>query len=155
MTEAPHSREDLITAYFRVNKRAGEHIERELEIDKKDRLAFLQWTDAEQAPDWWAWEQVEELVTYQPEEGWLILVELVNAAEDDDQLGGVAAGHLEEFVIEHGERFMEQITAEASQNAKFRKALSGIWLDPSPLRRQIRPLLQPPYLPAFYEHIWS
>ena len=77
----------------------------------------------------WAWEQVNEAVQNSPEEGWPLILALVDSAPNDPILANVAAGPLEDLIVQHGEQFIERIEVMARQNAKFRKSLTGAWCE--------------------------
>lgn len=77
----------------------------------------------------WAWEQVNETVNDSPEEGWPLILALVEAAPNDLILANVAAGPLEDLIVQHSEQFIDRIEVMARQNAKFRKSLTGVWCE--------------------------
>jgi hypothetical protein len=75
----------------------------------------------------WAVEAMWDLVARDPEGAWSILLELIGRADGDRALAYIAAGPLENFLVAHGERFLPLVEAEAGRNAKFRRALVGVW----------------------------
>ena len=53
--------------------------------------------------DWWAWQEVTDLVTQCPEkEGWEITLALIEKAPSKKALAYVAAGPLEDLMSYHG-----------------------------------------------------
>jgi hypothetical protein len=49
----------------------------------------------------WAWEQVGRLVCSAPEQGWGVVLELVDTASPD-ALGAIGAGPLEDLIVTYG-----------------------------------------------------
>jgi hypothetical protein len=58
----------------------------------------------------------------------LKLIRLIVGRADDDQLGLIGAGPLEELVIAHGERLVDEIKRIANVDERFRKALAAAWV---------------------------
>ena len=83
--------------------------------------------DEDRRWDQWAWNIVNELVE-DAAASWPILLDLVAAADDDEVLGVVAAGHLEDWVRAHAVRHINQIELQAARDTRFRDALQGIWV---------------------------
>jgi len=77
----------------------------------------------------WAWEKVAETVNHSPEEGWPFILALVEAAPNDLILANVAAGPLEDLIVQYSEQFIGRIEVMARQDTKFRKALTGVWCE--------------------------
>ena len=75
----------------------------------------------------WAVEAMWDLVARDPEGAWSILLELIGRADGDRALAYIAAGPLENFLVAYGEAFLPRVEAEAGRNAKFRRALVGVW----------------------------
>jgi hypothetical protein len=78
--------------------------------------------------DFWAWMLVNELLEADPPAAWTIILELIDKAPDDDILGYVAAGPLEDFIKLHAADYIDRIEACARTDARMKKALSGVWL---------------------------
>jgi hypothetical protein len=68
------------------------------------------WLKYEQT--FWAWEEVGRLVCSAPEQGWGVVLELVDTASPD-ALGAIGAGPLEDLIVTYG-----------SASARFRVKLS-------------------------------
>jgi hypothetical protein len=75
----------------------------------------------------WAVEAMWDVVARDPEGAWSILLELIGRADGDYALAYIAAGPLENFLVAYGEAFLPRVEAEAGRNAKFRRALVGVW----------------------------
>ena len=58
------------------------------------------------------------------EQKWEFIKELVAAAPDDDALGYIGAGPLEDLLYGNSEEFIERVEQEALVNEKFRSSLS-------------------------------
>ena len=105
----PRKREELLSTY--LARAASE------EASSADDESF------------WAVEAIRDLVARDPEGAWSILLELIGRADGDRALAYIAAGPLENFLIAYGEGFLPRVEAEAGRNAKFRRALVGVWGD--------------------------
>jgi hypothetical protein len=56
----------------------------------------------------------------------LVVLELIERAEDEAVLAFIAAGPLENLIAAHGAVLIERIESRAA-NKTFRRALSGVW----------------------------
>jgi len=74
----------------------------------------------------WAWERVQDLLRNDPEVAWVVIVRLV-AQADDDALGSVGAGPLEDLLSDHGEHFIDRVEAAARSDPRFRMILAAVW----------------------------
>jgi hypothetical protein len=97
-------------------------------------------TDAEAA------EQLDSLVTDEPERAWPLICDIIRriSREDEDQLAYVAAGPLEDLLVRHPHAFIDRIEALAKTDAHFRRAVSGVWgwnTTPSDVRQRLDKLL--------------
>ena len=61
--------------------------------------------------NFWAFNELADLMRDDPDGAWQIIVELVGRASDEETLGYVAAGALEDL----------------GQDARFRKAIARVW----------------------------
>src|SRR5258708_5549238 len=91
-------------------------------------------------------EQLDTLVTNEPERGWLLICEIIRkiSAEDEDILAYVAAGPLEDLLARHPHAFIDRIERLATSDAHFRRAVSGVWGGnsiPSDVRARLDTLL--------------
>lgn len=80
----------------------------------------------------WAFERVHDLVSNDPDPAWRLIERLVAEAPDDDILGSVAAGPLEDFISDHGVHFIDRIERWAAGDARFRRCLGGVWQSETP-----------------------
>lgn len=85
--------------------------------------------DEEAAPGWnfWAWQIVADLLEDR-DVSWSMILDLLSAADDDEALGVVAAGPLEDWVKGHAVETIDRIEREADGSDRFRAALGGIWV---------------------------
>ena len=72
---------------------------------------------------------VEDLVRRDPDAAWAVVVELISRADDDAILAYIAAGPLENLVVLHGTQVIGRIEAHAAADSRFRRALTGIWVE--------------------------
>jgi uncharacterized protein DUF6869 len=62
-----------------------------------------------------------------PDGAWQITVELVARASDEDTLGYVAAGALEDLICQHPDAMIDRVGSRARQDARFRQAVARVW----------------------------
>jgi hypothetical protein len=89
---------------------------------------------SEQAPSegtYWAWEEVERVAQEPGSDALDLLVTLADAAPDDQARCYLGAGPLEDFVLQHGTHFIDEIDEAARRNEHFRVALSCVWFGTS------------------------
>jgi len=93
--------------------------------------------------DLWAWREVDELVTDNPEKAWKIILGLLERASSKLALRHVAAGPLEDLTRRHGEKYVERLVEEAKHNTRLQYALGHIYLrdENQPTSSKIRELL--------------
>jgi len=72
-------------------------------------------------------EALDELRCRDPQTALDLVFEAVRRSEDDATLAYIAAGPLEDLIVDHGDRFIDRIDLEASQEPRFRRALRGVW----------------------------
>jgi len=91
----------------------------------------------------WAMEAVAELVRDDPDVAWSVITEIIARAKNDRILGFVAAGPLEELLVNHGHRVMPDVEGLARSDQKFRRALTGVWISgPSDIAKKIEILVE-------------
>lgn len=98
--------------------------------DSARRRALSEFRDDSAESDrhgFWAWEAVQTLVRERPEEGWLMILRLVELSPDDKTLAVVAAGPLEELLELHPYEFIDRVEHRSRDDASFRRCLSGVW----------------------------
>ena len=91
-------------------------------------------------------EQLDTLVTSEPERAWPLICEIIRriAPKDEDILAYVAAGPLEDLLVRHPYAFIDRIESLAGKDAHFRRAVSGVWgwsRIPSEIRTRLDTLL--------------
>ena len=62
-----------------------------------------------------------------PEKAWPLMVKLIEAAPSEEALAFVAAGPLEVLIRTGGDNFEDRIVQCALSDARFRRALEGVW----------------------------
>jgi Family of unknown function (DUF6869) len=75
----------------------------------------------------WAFNELADLMRDDPDGAWQIIVELVGRASDEETLGYVAAGPLEDLICQHPEAMIDRVESHAGQDARFRKAIARVW----------------------------
>ena len=79
--------------------------------------------------DWWAVELLTDMDHHFKSDELRIrtTLDLLIDHADDDALGRVAAGPLEDFVMAAGEQRLRWIERRADESPRFRQALQGVW----------------------------
>jgi hypothetical protein len=100
-------------------------------VDSSLREDFFRNWFAEWAPEMpvhgWATQLLVHQIEEEPEEAWDLILGLVARASDDDSLGWVAAGPLEDLLCEHGKTLIDRVERRARTDAKFNQCLKGVW----------------------------
>jgi hypothetical protein len=73
-------------------------------------------------------EALDSLVQYDPEHAWPVICEIIRQITNDDALAYAAAEPLEDLLVRHPS-FIDRVEALARQDAHFRHALSGVWIE--------------------------
>ena len=77
--------------------------------------------------NFWAFEAFDDLIHKEPEKAWPIILAIYNATDDESILANLAAGPLEDLLVQHGEKFIDRVEQLARQDEKFLYVLSGVW----------------------------
>ncbi|HLK90976.1 MAG TPA: hypothetical protein VKZ18_13845 [Polyangia bacterium] len=85
-----------------------------------------------------AWEKVTDIVMSDPEEGWTVVLALVDASPDDWVLCNVAAGPLEDLLRKFSDVLVDRAEVQARRDPKFRRCLTGVWGLPPPVQARLR-----------------
>ncbi len=80
--------------------------------------------------NFWAFSSLNDLCDDDPRLAWDITLELIARAEDEGELGLIAAGPLEDLVRKHAGLLWDEVVAKAYEDARFRTALHGVWVFP-------------------------
>ncbi len=81
----------------------------------------------ENHPDWWAVFELMDLVQDNPEEGYKVILAILDRDQSTEIMEILSAGALEDLLSEHGEDFIERIEYEAKDNSDFSNLLGGVW----------------------------
>ncbi len=87
---------------------------------------FSEWR-AEPPVYGWATELLFDKISNDPETAWALVLELIENAPENDALGWVGAGPLEDLLSERGADFIERVEVLARQNDRFRDCLASVW----------------------------
>lgn len=102
--------------------------------------------DGTDAENFDANEELDDLVTDEPERAWPLICEVIRriSPQDEDILAYGAAGPLEDLLVRHPYAFIDRIESLARNDAHFRRAVSGVWgwkSIPSEIRTRLDTLL--------------
>jgi hypothetical protein len=76
---------------------------------------------------WWAYDQLEQLVSDQPFEAIEVILEILRITNDERTLANLAAGPLESLLVKHGKEVIERVTGLATADPQFYELLQGVW----------------------------
>jgi Family of unknown function (DUF6869) len=89
--------------------------------------------------DHWSGDALFYLTHENPEEAWLLCLELLAVSSDPGWIATVAAFAVEDLIRDHGDLFIDRIEAEAARNERFRMALPTTrWIVPEHLMARIK-----------------
>ena len=77
--------------------------------------------------NFWAVNELADLMRDDSDGAWQIIVELVGRASDEETLGYVAAGALEDLICTHPDAMIDRVESRARQDARFCKAIARVW----------------------------
>ncbi len=77
----------------------------------------------------WAFEELLDIVTKSPQQALKIIISLLNRTSDINIITIIAAGPLENLLVDHGLALKEQIQKYAVFNNNMKTALANVWLD--------------------------
>ncbi len=100
-------REKLVEAYITLEKA------------EKDSPAY--------EANFWAFSKVVDLVLDEPEEAWLLILEILGRDQHPRIYEGLAAGPLEDLLGKHGPDFIERVEIQAKKDSQFADLLGGVW----------------------------
>ena len=74
-------------------------------------------------------EELDKLVSGEPERAWPLICEIIRriSPQDEDILAYVAAGPLEDLLARHPHTFIDRVEELAQNDAHFRRTVSGVW----------------------------
>ena len=78
-------------------------------------------------PDFWSFEKLDDLIWKEPEEAWLVILEILRRDTSTPIMEILSAGPLEDLLVRHGDDFIERVEAEALSNKDFASLLGGVW----------------------------
>jgi hypothetical protein len=85
----------------------------------------------EDAPEWESRRSVvfefDQLCTSNPEAAWQAILAIVQRESDEEVLGVLAAGPLEDLLSRHGEALIERVEQQARADPRFRSVLRGLY----------------------------
>jgi hypothetical protein len=87
---------------------------------------FAEWR-AEPPVYGWATQLLFDKISNAPETAWELVLELIERAPEDEALGLIGAGPLEDLLSEYGGDFIERVEVLARLNDRFRKCLASVW----------------------------
>jgi hypothetical protein len=100
-------------------------------LDDSLRDAFFTNWFSEWAPEkpiyGWASQMLVHQIDENPDAAWNLVLGLIARAPDDDSLGWVGAGPLEDLLCHHGEMLIDRVEQLAKADPRFKQCLAGVW----------------------------
>ena len=75
----------------------------------------------------WAYEEVVRRTEEDPESVWQFLDHLSQQQLSDVEMARIAAGPLEDLLVEHGSNFIDRVETLAKSRPRFAQLLGGVW----------------------------
>jgi len=75
----------------------------------------------------WVFEKMLDLIWYQPEDAWQLILAIYNKDQSWKVKAQLAAGPVEDLLAHHGAQFIDRVEAEAGKNPAFANLLGGVW----------------------------
>lgn len=104
-----------------------------------DKIAqnWIKWSQFEnRSPEYerhfWSSMLLIDMVRDDPEQAWIIIDTIRHATDNNETLALLAAGHLEDLIANHGEKFIERFEELAKRDQDFRQMLGGVWQNETP-----------------------
>lgn len=89
------------------------------------------WTAPKDSPEreahWWAPEREYDLVREEPDQAWILILEILRRNNTAEILEVLSAGPLEDLLAKHGNYVIERVESEAKSNPSFATLLGGVW----------------------------
>jgi len=76
---------------------------------------------------WWPVWKFYDLNDDNPEICWQAILLIISKTTDENVLGILGAGPLEDLIHSHGPAFVDRIEGEAKSNARFKSVLGKVW----------------------------
>ncbi|MFT5572095.1 MAG: hypothetical protein ACI9FR_001016 [Cryomorphaceae bacterium] len=79
-----------------------------------------------------AFTKVEYLVLDNAEKAWQMILVILKKDNSDTVISNLAAGPLEELLVQHGSKVIDRVEAKARQDSNFSKLIMGVWRNTMP-----------------------
>jgi hypothetical protein len=77
--------------------------------------------------NFWAFTTLSELCETSPDRCWEVIDEIRRSDGSDKILASLAAGPLEDLLVQHGHWFIDAVETLARDDEQFRKLLGAVW----------------------------
>lgn len=93
-------------------------------------------------PDWWAVDELMNLIGEEPDEAWNLMCDVARASSTEWQLVMVGCGTMESLLMVNPERYMTALEEAAPTNRNLVVAAARTWLHNEPVRLRVDALLR-------------
>lgn len=75
----------------------------------------------------WAYDDLDKLVVQSPETALKVILEVLEVCKNERSLNNLAAGPLENLLVNHGQNVVDEFIQRASNNQNFYGLLQRVW----------------------------
>jgi hypothetical protein len=77
--------------------------------------------------NFWAFTALSDLCETSPDRCWEVIQGIRKSDGSDKILANLASGPLEDFLVQHGHKFIDAVEKLAREDEQFRKLLGAVW----------------------------
>lgn len=94
----------------------------------------------------WAFSYLDDLRDEDAERIWKIINEIIDIDASEWVLSNLAAGPVEDLLVDHGEKFINRLEEKVKGDNRFKTIIKGIWKNeiPEPIWKRVQKLVQSP-----------
>lgn len=75
----------------------------------------------------WAFDAMVDIVRDKPFDALAVILEILKISDEKRIVANLAAGPLEDLLVEHGKAVIDRVIVLAESDPKFRDLLQGVW----------------------------
>ena len=75
----------------------------------------------------WAWDIIYDLMSDEPETVWILIKKILTNDSSVKVISRLSAGPLENFLVYHGDEYIDRVEEEVKRNPAFAKLSGGVW----------------------------
>lgn len=71
--------------------------------------------------------KLERMVVSNEERAWRVILTILKKDNSDAVMSNLAAGPMEDILVQHGDDVIERVEAKAEKDPDFKKMIMGVW----------------------------